>query len=526
MSPARRFVPRPGLARWLAAVGLLLAAPSVGAAQEADPRPMMQGTELFRAILRTANIQPLTSAAYTDRGPTDDTIVIVIGNPADIDPVFLVDGEAIAGQVLRAGGAVFYASDTDSQLGIGRALPGAHGFRVHGRRVWAMDRSGRADDSPNGTLVVPREPRLFVRGAEWEVFRGLQRVATEDPGCFVVGRYTGVVRHALAGFPPNSRFVIPPRRGLELPDREPDPNHTPDATENPFAVGGSGPDGVIAKPYRFLAVADQAVVMNRLIADSSTDNLELAKRIVRYLQDTDRQNRTHCLFVESGRVITEFDTAYRYAATAGAGGDMPLPSFEQVQKMIVDGGNRLIDRAQEEDTLNKVLLGPESQPARRQRNLIGLLQTLLMAGAVWAVWFVLRRVWRARQPTDQTRPPVVVPPKPGPPGIFTRREQELLRRNNLYEPIRDLLRSFFTAAGAPDAGRTPSRLAFGATGGKPARLQRAVEELWAVAFGKPRVLTVYQWQELEPKFEMVRRAFEDGAWRFEAAAAAARGGDG
>jgi hypothetical protein len=297
---------------------------------------------------------------------------------------------------------------------------------------------------------------------------------------------------------------------------------------NPFAVAGVGPDQTVRRPYRFLAMADQAVLLNRLIADPTTDNLEMARRVVTFLQDPGGVNRTRCLFVQAGEVMEHFDTAYRFATPRPPVPPIALPPWEKVERLLVDGANNLIDKAEENDALNRMALGPESDPDRRNRNLVGLLQGLLVAGSVWAVVFVLRRVWRARQPGDQPRPPTVGgAPKPGPAGIFNRRQQELLRRNNLYEPVRDLLRDFFTAAGAPpDAGRHPSHLVFDGTGGKPARLRRAIDELWRIAYGRPTVVTVHQWQDLEPKFEMVRLAFEDGTWRFESAAAATERGEG
>ena len=525
MTPTRRFGPRPRPTRWLAAACLLLTVPATGSAQRGEDTTTLtgRGTDLFRAVLKTAGVEPLTLAQYEERGPRDDTIVVIIGSwwRSDREPV---GGEAIAGQVLQAGGAVLYASDTDSDLG--QFLGGRTGLRVHGQRVWATDPAARhTPDIPHSLLLVPREPRFADRGPLWELFRGLNRVVAEDASCLVVDRYGGPVQHALAGFPRGARFVpAPPLKGP--PEAERHPDRGPDSVRNPFAVGGTGPDRENHRPYRFLALADEAVLINRTIADATTDNLDFACRVVHFLQDPDGKNRTHCLFVQYGDVVPRFDTAYRYA-TRPPPVNVPLPSFEKVQQLIVDVGNRVIDRAQADDTFNKMLLGPESEPARRHRNLVGLLQTLLVVGAVWAVWFVLRRVWKARQPTEQPRPPAVVPPKPGPPGIFTRREQELIRRNNLCEPVRDTLREFFAAAGAPPgAGRVPSRLAFDSSGGKPARLRKAIDELWAIAFGNPRVLTVYQWQELEPKFGMVRQAFEDGIWRFEGAAAATERGDG
>jgi hypothetical protein len=510
-------------ARWLAAVFLLAATPAAGTAQVFDVPGAVygNGTELFRAILHNAKIKPLSYGEYAERGRPTDTIVIILG-PRPDDGGMQVNTEffayQIAREVLRGGGAVLFASDTE--VNIGAWLPGTPRLAVHSHRVHATAPQHLHTERNDSVVLVTREPGRGL-GPVGDVFRGLHRVVTENPSCLVVGDYRSPVHDRLAWFPPSSYFV--PFENPQPPVRNPDHPPTPD--RNPFAVGGAGPDFGSNRPYRFLAMADQAVLLNRLVADPSTDNLELARRVVTFLQDPDGQNRTHCLFVVRGTVVEKFDTAYQYAVAPPSVPSLGLPPWEKVERLIVDGGNRLIDQAEENDALNRMALGPDSQPIRQHRNLVGLMQALFVIGSVWAVWFVLRRVWRARQPGDQPRPPVIGgAPKPGPAGIFDRREQELLRRNNLYEPVRELLRDFFSAAGAPpDTGRKPSHLVFEGTGAKPARLRKAIDELWRIAYGRATLVTVYQWQELEPKFEMVRQAFKDGIWRFQGATVTGRG---
>jgi hypothetical protein len=515
-------LPRPSSARWVVAALLVAVAPAVATAQAPErPRAIhANGSELFRAILHNAKIRPLTEDEFPWRGANEDTILIFIG-PIPAEDERRIDWVGTAGQVLRNGGAVLFAADRNWD--IGSKLPGSPRLSINGERVWATDPRELHDPAQlNSPFLVPWEPVVFDRAPVWGIFRGLRRVVTEEPSYLVVEGSTGVVQHRVANFPHSAHFVPPPRVPFD-PDRQPDPTRRPDPRTNPFAVAGAGPDGTVRRPYRFLALADHAVVLNRLIADPTTDNLELARRVVHFLQDPEGTNRTRCLFVENGQVIEQFDVAYQYAERPpGPTPQIGLPPWEKVERAIVDGGNRLIDRAEENDALNTMVLGPEGQHTRRQRALVGIIQGLLVVGSVWAVWFVLRKVWRARQPGEQPRPPVVGgPPKPGPAGIFDRREQELLRRNNLYEPVRDLLRDFFATAGAPPtAGRKPSRLVFEVTGGKPARLQKAIDELWRIAYGRPTLVTVHKWEELEPMFDTVRRAFEDGVWRFEPAAAA------
>src|SRR5262249_35189134 len=156
-------------------------------------------------------------------------------------------------------------------------------LRVHQDRVWVRDPDDRHIDNPNSPFLVARPPRESDRRPMWDIFRGLRRVVTEHPSCLEIERYTGVVQQPLASFPRSAYFTA----------NEPPP---PAPNRNPFPAGGVGPDQRIHMPYRFLAMADQAVLLNRLIADPTTENLELARRVVTFLQDPEGVHRTKCLF--------------------------------------------------------------------------------------------------------------------------------------------------------------------------------------------------------------------------------------
>src|SRR5438067_12774831 len=138
-------------------------------------------------------------------------------------------------------------------------------------------------------------------------------------------------------------------------------------------------------------MADEAVLINRWVKDTTTNNLELAQRIVRFLQDPDGVNRTRCLYVEYGRVVEHFDAAYRYAVPRQPVPPLQLPPWEKVERAAVDTGNRLIDKAEENDALNRMLLGSEEFPERQQRRLADLLRGMMVLASVCAVAFVLRR---------------------------------------------------------------------------------------------------------------------------------------
>jgi hypothetical protein len=100
--------------------------------------------------------------------------------------------------------------------------------------------------------------------------------------------------------------------------------------------------------------------------------------------------------------------------------------------------------------------------------------------------------------------------------VFERRQRELVRRNNLFEPVRNLMREFFDANGAPpDAGpQMPHAIIDHRAVRKPESLRRALRDMWRIAYGPPMHISAQRWFELEPYFDRLRRAHEDGKWRF------------
>jgi hypothetical protein len=51
---------------------------------------------------------------------------------------------------------------------------------------------------------------------------------------------------------------------------------------------------------------------------------------------------------------------------------------------------------------------------------------------------------------------------------------------------------------------------------KPDSLRQALRDMWRLAYGPPMYVSAQRWFELEPYFERLRRAHEDGKWRFAA----------
>src|SRR5262249_34557133 len=163
-----------------------------------------------------------------------------------------------------------------------------------------------------------------------------------------------------------------------------------------------------------------------------TDNLELSYRVIEYLQGPGK-TRKRCLFYENGVLVEHFDDLRRLAARQNP---MAIPQVNlwAMQEKLTDLGNTIVDRLQTSDTHNKILFGPDRAPAEQYRTLATLMRFFLILATVYACWFVLRRVWGSRKPNDPPPPPPVAGAPSGPPGVFERRQKELLRRNNVYEP--------------------------------------------------------------------------------------------
>lgn len=456
----------------------------------APRQPTADGTDCFRALLHLADVEPMPEGEFFSRGSFRDVVLVVAGSTFSARSRFAgeqIDLGEMARVVLDRGGAVLIASSAVREV----VLPA--GAVVARSPVWVSAPNDRL--SP---LAPSSRPRRAQPGPEWNVFRGLTNVRSPAPAVVNLGRAWGRVS-ALAGLPADSTLG-----DLRTPVA---------AWVSPAAVGASGPDD---DPYRFLLFADGSVLSNGCLLDAETDNLTLGRRAVDFLRDPGGRKRTKVAFFENGQYLPRLNTLWD--AVPKKLPPLPQPSLGKLQEWLVDNGNRLVDRVQERDTLNQTLLGPTTDPVRQSRRLREVLQWLLIGGAIWAAVWTLRRVWKARHAADASPPPAGGRPSAaGTGGVFDRRQRELLRRDNLYEPARDLIRELFASAGAPaDAGPLPPPVAFADRTRRPGRLRKAIDDLWPVGYGRPVVIGLQRWRELEPQLDLLRGALADGDWRFAA----------
>jgi hypothetical protein len=506
----RRAAPAATLAIALAA---LLALGPAAQAQRQRPDRQEQvvipggGTELLRALLAREGIQPVSARELRQFVRwDDDIIVVVLGDPLQPERAILPPLSCVR-MALQSHGAVLIASD-----GLVQLTDPAGGWRlgeIKGQPVQADWRDCHRNDSdcPYATPVSPDEAlkRNEKPGRVWDVFRGLNTVATNQPTRVEMDRFQGPCRYPLARLPKSAFSPVEP----------------PFKQQAIFAVGGDGPDQWLNGPpgYSFLAVADSSVFINAMLMEPGTDNLELTLRTVEYLQGPDKHRR-RCIFFENGEVIEDFDTLRQAMSKQKA--KVPPENVPNMggllgrnQDKLVDLVDRMADQMQTKDGLHNWRIGREGSPEERRR-FAQWVEGLSVLLAVVAVLLLLRRLGRARHPANLPPPPTTGAgaAATGPPGVFERREKELVRRNNLYEPVRNLLREFFESAGGTPGPRMPPVSVERRAVRKPESLRQALRDMWRLAYGPPVYVSAQRWFELEPYFERLRLAHADGKWRF------------
>lgn len=469
-------------------------------AQE-PPSVPAAGYELFRSMFGFYGFEPrdLKSVPSNEYG----TLTVVIFHHRTGDRGINPGSARFALQVLQAGGSVLIASDFPES--VGKYLPDNPSVVVESGYVVNQSRGYHYDGRPNQPLVArlestdPLTNGLFVPG---------ERVATIQPAVLHVEKSRRPIwLKDLARFPPMSDRISEDGRS-RLPE------------DAPFAVGGVG-NGL--KSFRCLVFADPAVFCNRLLVGSdspggNTKNLEFASRVVQFLKPVGVE-RPKCLFIENGVVRTDLNGIPLYDL-AGSPPMPPLPSplDPAVQAKMTDVMNRTIDDVQAKDQVNTALTKTDRDGTNRFFKLMQVVA--LTAAAVTAAWLI-SRMWAARHRPDRPAVPTVLGGAAGEPGSLAHRREELLQIGDYTRPVREYLDDLFARQGLP-AGeyRHPRKVPPLAVAGADARAIRGnLRILWGVAYG-PEPVSYSRWKELEPMIAAVKRAADDGRWRFAAGGAA------
>lgn len=499
----------------LAAALALVAVPAAPAQHNGFPEPARPvqfpggGTELFRALLDKEGIEPVTADEAFRLRPDTGLIVVVIGA---LDGNDWNEGLRLARQAVAAGGAALIATDSFTNVYAHDRDPDIDPptGRFNGSDVTADWRA--PDAASKGRLecpfAVPVSPDELPDppakpGRVWAVFRGLNRVVTNQPTYFEPKQFRDEYQYPLARFPKSAR--VNGRQPFSPPL---------------LAVGGDGPARVLSPGYSFLAVADSSIYINQMLLEPETDNYKFALRTVEYLQGPDKA-RKRCVFYENGRVVDRFDVlreALRPPRPKLPPGAMPNlgPLFGKHQDKFTAFLDAKADELQGRDVLHRTAVGPPGSE-RERTSAAGWAERAAVVAAVAVVFVLLRRLWGGRHPQDTPPPPTTGAgaASTGPPGVFDRRQREMVRRNNVYEPVSHLVREFFAAAGAPpNPGPRLPPLEVTRAIRKPESLRLAVRDMWRLAYGPPVALTAQRWFELEPYFDRLKQAHAAGKWYF------------
>jgi hypothetical protein len=247
------------------------------------------------------------------------------------------------------------------------------------------------------------------------------------------------------------------------------------------------------------------------LSHGPNQNFEFARRVVQWLRGPNE--RSLCLFIEAGVQQTQFD-AVKYARYQTprlppmSVPPLPSPFDPKLQRGLNDFADRQLAELEDRDIPNRALGGDR----RRFRETI---QALAVAGAVLALTYLLRRIWRARHEPDLAPPPgetSLVPP-----GSLARRREELLQLGDYTALVRDYLRELFAVRGLPPqptpAPRKPPPVSVRGPDAKLLRYHLRI--LWDVAQGRDdRAIDYSRWKELEPMIDALRRAADENRWRF------------
>lgn len=446
--------------------GLFALALLAGARAHAQEVDLSNGPELFQAWLKLNGIEPMNHEQFQDGDHRSSSCILVVWgtNPA---PDAQVDWVAAAQAVRKSGGAVLIASNEPCNLGVfddRRSSISIMALPVDPDAESKRVRFSRNLPAPFDALAVAEEPDNFLRAP--------------DPRVIAVERLGGG----------------PFQAGIAA---------TFDGIPRLFAVGGEGPRD---NPYRFLVYADQGVLSNEMMIRSRA-NYQFAWNTVKFLRGP--QNRTRCLFLDHGRVVEKFPVEFAMPPLPDV--PVPMPNWRHLQTIVADAGNRIMDRLESEDALNRSILG--RNPERRERQLAGIFQVLAGIAAVCAVIYMLRKVLKSRQPQD----PALTTTRSGVSpsnSVLGRRGQELLRQDNLGELAAAAARDLFRDTGAPDV--PGSALPFiEYPHGEPPGLHNQIGDLWRIAHGRGMTsVRAARWKHFEQTLAAVRQAAANGHWRF------------
>lgn len=472
---------------WGICLGLMvgfLAPTGQAFAQEAeDPGPDPNGTEAFRAILNEQGFEPLDLKLRIYDDPSS-TLVIILGDTTHPNlPVSDFDINDFLRHYLEEGGALLLASDRATPpLGRGHWVD-EFNVQITGELVVTDTERDRFAESPNCPFVETESILDRLGGRQRsefrDVFEPFDRIATNNPSLI-----RGMDPFAAAWHPYSATIGGSSGQAVN-PLRE------------SLAVGFVGLNG-----SRFGIMADHSIFINQMILHPDNQNLEFTETLVTWFKQGRFGDRTKCLFIEDGEIITNFNL--RLAELPGP----RLPPFPILVNMLAQTGNALIAEMQNKDFFNRTLL--RGVPTSRLLNILLVILTLGL------MFYGLRRIWTGRVRKD---PLLTYKRTEEPPPLVNHlhaRHEDVIDGGNFNEVARRQVREWLIAlGGSPRNGSAPPVIAAGSYW-RRRQIRREVQRIWDYAFGSvPGQLSARGWLRLRERLHRLGESHHQREWHFE-----------
>ncbi len=481
--------------RFLLGIALVIAVSPISFAQD-DAKPQAaipaNGTEILRALLKFQKLVPQENIDPFDPA-SSELVVVLFGTRFDGMQVF-------AKNVLRNDGTVFIV--TNENIELGNFFPAINNInrtaKITGRDVECTRprRCFRGEaNSPFATILPPPVPELAA------LIKTSRVVAHRPSALLRNGANDLYLSHTLAEFPGNSRY----RGGAELED-----GAAIAAMTDPAQFGKAVVVADVGMFSNQMMIANEAARADG--GDTGTDNFVFSYFLTSYLATKrDGTKRTRVLFVENGKIITDFDRVKLDAGNPFPGGipPLPMPRRDKLLEMIENKLNDGIEKLQDEGL-------PEAIVTKDKSGIVfaHIIEYATVILGIAALVYLVSRMFSGRSRADFVPSPKIELDGSGP---LVLRKRSALATGNIREPLRDHLRALFQQWGLPvdvEPAELPPIGTDQPRGGK-AKLLRALNELWTIAYGeKATAIAPSRWRDLQETVVYVAREAETGSWKF------------
>lgn len=457
--------------------------PSPQASAQFSGRFMESSHRVFRGILATAGLNPITEVNNLSEPELADVLMIVYGSPvpeADVPPKSAM---AAARRILSHGGALLIISEDPGPLD--GYFPRPTGLSIASGRVFETRPELCLDQYPGCPYPTARPaPDLELES----LLKLAPRTATNHPGLLTLTEPSRYASQVVVGFPATCRYGLPPQTI---------------AANQGLIVAGKGKDQ--NNPYRVLVVSDTSMFMNQLLAISdpqaaAPQNLTFAYEAVRWLQGP--RTRTYCYFLDEGRVQERiFPLRSEFMDPIPPLPPLPNPLDPELQARVADGLNTAAAKFEDENGFNRPILGGDNS----RKRFYDILRVVAIMTLVLVLLTGLYRTWTLRHEADLISPPNNITASSLPvDGAMSRLSIEQLR----------VVRELFLAQGIQIPEKRSKLPPIEITGRKSTGLTKDIRYLWSAMYGDSSSRSALPAKEVETMIQKVWTAAQAGQWRF------------